>query len=309
LICWHPHSETCIDEIGDNARGPTMVAGGSTVGLNAMALAYILGHRQFMLFGFDSCYKDTDHHAYPQSLNDGELILEVKASGETFRCAPWMVQQSEQFLSLVNQLTALGCEITVYGTGLIPTIANHLEPVSVAADLRAKSLLQWLEGTKNPVGAEIGVFAGELSRRLLSRPDLNLYLIDSWSGDPSDSYKASDDFHAKLTQAQQERYYRITHQMVYFAGPRAKILRQDSHEAAKAIPDGSLDFVFIDADHSYEGCKADIQTWLTKIKSGGFISGHDYENPDFACWGVKKAVIEAFGEPELGDNYTWKVNL
>jgi hypothetical protein len=309
LICWHPHSETVIDAIGDNDKGMTMVSGGSTIGLNALSLAYILGHRQFFLFGFDSCYQDGEHHAYHQALNDGELVLDVQAHGETFKCAPWMIQQSQQFIPLVSQLAQLGCEITVYGKGLIPTLANHFEPASSAADLRAKALLTWLEGKSDPVGAEIGVFAGELSRRLLSRQDLTLYLVDSWSADHKPQYVESGDFHASLTQEQQERYYRITHQMIYFAGPRAKILRKDSQDAAKEIPDKSLDFVFIDADHSYQGCKADIEAWRPKIKAGGFISGHDYENTEFPCWGVKKAVEEAFGLPELGENYTWKVNL
>jgi uncharacterized Rossmann fold enzyme len=309
LVCWHPHTETCLDVIGKDSKGPTMVSGGSTIGLNALSLAYILGHRQFLLFGFDSCYAENEHHAYPQALNDDELVLEVIVHGEKFNCSPWMIQQGEQFLSLANQLTALGCELSIYGSGLIPTMAKHAMPVSTAADLRAKSLLTWLQDKENPVGAEIGVFAGELSRRLLTREDLTLYLVDSWTAQHKPQYAASGDFHATLTQEQQERYYRITHQMIYFAGPRAKILRKDSSDAAKEIPDKSLDFVFIDADHSYEGCKADIEAWAPKIKPGGFISGHDYENTAFPCWGVKQAVTEAFGEPELGENYTWKVNL
>lgn len=309
LVCWHPHSETCIDAIGESSKGPTMVSGGSTIGLNAISLAYILGHRNFLLFGFDSSYAEGAHHAYPQALNDAELVLEVQAHGQTFRCAPWMIQQSEQFVTLARQLVALGCELTVYGSGLVPTLAQHAQPQSTAADLRAHSLLTWMSGMDHPVGAEIGVFAGELSRRLLSRADLTLYLVDSWTAEHNPTYAASGDFHTTLTQAQQERYYRITHDMIYFAGPRARILRKDSREAAKDIPDASLDFVFIDADHSYEGCKADIEAWRPKVKAGGFISGHDYENTDFPCWGVKKAVTELFGTPELGDNFTWKVNL
>lgn len=309
LVCWHPHSETCIDAIGESNKGPTMVSGGSTIGLNAVSLAYILGHRNFLLFGFDSSYADGAHHAYPQALNDAELVLEVQAHGQTFRCAPWMIQQSEQFVTLARQLVGLGCELTVYGSGLVPTLAQHAQPQSTAADLRAHSLLTWMSGMDHPVGAEIGVFAGELSRRLLSRADLTLYLVDSWTAEHNPTYTASGDFHTTLTQAQQERYYRITHDMIYFAGPRARILRKDSREAAKDIPDGTLDFVFIDADHSYEGCKADIEAWRPKVKAGGFISGHDYENTDFPCWGVKKAVTELFGQPELGENFTWKVNV
>jgi uncharacterized Rossmann fold enzyme len=309
LVCWHTHSETALDEIGDSPKGPTMVAGGSTIGLNALALAYILGHRQFMLFGFDSSYTDGSHHVYPQSLNDGELVLEAQACGQEFLAAPWMIQQSEQFVSLARQLAVMGCEITVYGSGLLPTIANNMEPVHTAADLRAKSLHEWLKDTPNPIGAEIGVFAGELSRKLLKREDLRLYLVDSWAAHHSEDYAKSGDFHASLNEAQQERYFRMTHHMVYFAADRAKIIRKDSREAAKDIPDGSLDFVFIDADHTYEGCKGDIEAWLPKVKKGGFISGHDYENTEYPAWGVKQAVDERFGCPEKGENFTWRVQV
>ena len=86
-------------------------------------------------------------------------------------------------------------------------------------------------------------------------------------------------------------------------------MRARSVEAAKAITDGSLDFVFIDADHSYEGCKADIEAWLPKVKPRGFIGGHDYDNAEFPMFGVKRAVDElaaSLGQTvDLGDNFTW----
>jgi uncharacterized Rossmann fold enzyme len=309
LVCWHPHSETCLDVIGNDPHGMTMVSGGSTIGLNAISLAYILGHRQFLLFGFDSCYDGNEHHAYDQALNDGELVLEVEAGGQKFMASPWMIQQSEQFVELAKKITALGCELMVYGRGLIPTIANNTETSISAADLRAYSLLNWLKDMRNPVGAEIGVFAGELSRRLLQRPDLALIMVDSWAEAPKESSYGLGDFHGKLTQKEQDRYYAMTMQMTRFAGKRAQIIRDDSLRAAAVVPDQSLDFVFIDADHSYEACRADILAWLPKIKPGGFISGHDYENPDFPAWGVKQAVTEIFGDPELGENFTWRIQL
>ena len=309
LICWHAHTETALEAIGQSAVGPVMVSGGSTVGLNAISLAYILGHRHFRLFGFDSCYQDGNHHAYNQALNDGELIIDVTVDGQPFHCAPWMIQQAEQFVPLVNQLAALGCTIQVYGSGIIPALASHTEERVIDADLRAQSVLAWLGDRPNPTGAEIGVFAGELSRRLLSRRDLTLYLIDSWATEHRESYKTSGDFHAQLSKSKQEHFYGMTRNMVQFAGERAKIIRKDSKEAAKAIPDGSLDFVFIDADHTYEGCKGDIEAWLPKIKKGGFISGHDYENTDYPAWGVKRAVDERFGTPEKGLNFTWRVQV
>jgi predicted O-methyltransferase YrrM len=49
-----------------------------------------------------------------------------------------------------------------------------------------------------------------------------------------------------------------------------------SEQAAHAMPDNTLDFCYIDADHSYDGVKKDLNIWLPKVKSGGIICGHDY---------------------------------
>ena len=64
-----------------------------------------------------------------------------------------------------------------------------------------------------------------------------------------------------------------------------------------------FDFVFIDANHSYDHVRADIGAWRKKIKPTGFISGHDYNHPRFP--GVKTAVKEAFGNVEIGVDHTW----
>jgi predicted O-methyltransferase YrrM len=69
------------------------------------------------------------------------------------------------------------------------------------------------------------------------------------------------------------------------------IMNMTTIEAAEKTPDATLDFVFIDADHSYPSCKIDMQKWLPKIKVGGYIIGHDCEVPS-----VKKAIQEVFGE-------------
>ena len=66
----------------------------------------------------------------------------------------------------------------------------------------------------------------------------------------------------------------------------------DANVAANLIyDDESLDFVFIDADHSYECVKNDIARWMPKVKKGGVISGDDYvrQHP-----GVIQAVNETF---------------
>lgn len=76
-----------------------------------------------------------------------------------------------------------------------------------------------------------------------------------------------------------------------------------STEAARLYDDASVDFVFLDADHSYEAVAADIAAWWPKVKSGGVLAGHDFA----ASWpGVQRAVREAF--PAFGvSRFSWFV--
>jgi predicted O-methyltransferase YrrM len=72
---------------------------------------------------------------------------------------------------------------------------------------------------------------------------------------------------------------------------RAALLVMWTNEAAAVVEDGSLDFVFIDADHSYSAVMQDIAHWRPKVRKGGWIGGHDYN----AKWpGVVSAVDLAF---------------
>jgi predicted O-methyltransferase YrrM len=66
-----------------------------------------------------------------------------------------------------------------------------------------------------------------------------------------------------------------------------------SHNAVANYKDESLDFVFIDGDHSYEGVKTDIIDWWPKVKPNGILSGDDYNYPGIP--GVKRAVDELLG--------------
>jgi predicted O-methyltransferase YrrM len=54
------------------------------------------------------------------------------------------------------------------------------------------------------------------------------------------------------------------------------ILESDSVKASENFKDKSLDFVFIDGDHTYDGVINDLKAWDKKIKDGGTIAGHDY---------------------------------
>jgi predicted O-methyltransferase YrrM len=58
--------------------------------------------------------------------------------------------------------------------------------------------------------------------------------------------------------------------------PFIDIINMESKHASAEIADDSLDFIFIDANHSYNSVLEDITLWTPKVKEGGIISGHDY---------------------------------
>ena len=86
--------------------------------------------------------------------------------------------------------------------------------------------------------------------------------------------------------------------------PALKIIRDFSTSAAKVFDKGYFDLVFIDANHSYDYVKKDINIWLPLVKPNGVICGHDYSYQ----WKdhVAKAVNERFGENiKRGPGKTW----
>jgi uncharacterized Rossmann fold enzyme len=136
VILWHPHVEGIKDYAPTDA---VLIGGGTTVGLQTTAIAYTLGFRKLHLYGFDSCYRDDDGHAYAQPENDGEKIIDCTVAGRSFKVAPWMAQQADEFKNVALQLADMDCVVTVAGDGLIPHIANEMarpmDPSAVCYDL------------------------------------------------------------------------------------------------------------------------------------------------------------------------------
>ena len=113
-----------------------LVPGGCTVGLRALWLCAFSGFRRIHVYGIDSSYSGDAHHAYPQALNDGEATVEASLHGKTYRCAPWMLRQADEFQQTWRDLRAYQSgpgapvepvSIHVHGTGLIPDIAKALK--------------------------------------------------------------------------------------------------------------------------------------------------------------------------------------
>lgn len=161
---------------------------------------------------------------------------------------------------------------------------------------------------RNARGVEVGVFRGALSGYLLRKGVARLFMVDTWAPaeEQPEHYRETKDYCAGLTAAECAANEALARNVA--RDGRAVVLKLPSVEAAAQINDGSMDFVFLDADHSYDGVRADIAAWLPKVRKGGWIGGHDYANdmPEYDFSGVKRAVDEAFSEGvELDSNYTW----
>lgn len=120
-------------------------------------------------------------------------------------------------------------------------------------------------------GVEVGVWHGTYSARLKeANPNLRLLCVDAWESfhgyiDSKTAYK-SPGLMADAEKAARE-----------LLGPMGcEIRKGQSEDIAATVPDRSLDFTYIDANHSYESVLDDLRAWSPKVKVGGIIAGHDY---------------------------------
>lgn len=118
---WHTTMESISETITSKRSAWYGVPGGSTVMLRAIPLLRMLGFRKFHVFGFDSCLRGDQHHAYAQAENDDIGVIPVTCGNRIFQCAPWMAAQAHEFMDLVRFLGD-EVELEVYGDGLISHI-------------------------------------------------------------------------------------------------------------------------------------------------------------------------------------------
>jgi predicted O-methyltransferase YrrM len=135
---------------------------------------------------------------------------------------------------------------------------------------------------KGGVMAEVGVAHGDFTRQILDicQPR-KLYLIDLWSADSAR--------YADLMEKVRARFEAEIESGV------AEILHGYSWDMLATLPDGSLDFAYVDAAHDFESVEHDLAACEPKMKQGGIIAGHDYtrwSGNGLHRWGVVEAVNE-----------------
>ena len=137
-------------------------------------------------------------------------------------------------------------------------------------------------------GAEVGVYKGEFSERFC-KVGLKHIAIDPWMAFPGQG-------RTQQVQERQDFLYEHT-KRVLTPYPHCTIIRATSMDAAKEFADESLDYVYIDGDHSFRYVAEDIVEWSKKVKKGGIVSGHDYWNTRPGASNVVchvKSVIDAY---------------
>ena len=120
--------------------------------------------------------------------------------------------------------------------------------------------------------AEVGVWKGEFAKGLLSNcPCIQSYiLIDSW--------RHLDGWNKpfNISDEEFEDVYRQAMDVVAFAREKVRVLRGTTLEVRDEIEDQSLDFAYIDGDHSLRGIVVDAMSMWPKLREGGVLAGDDF---------------------------------
>jgi hypothetical protein len=146
------------------------------------------------------------------------------------------------------------------------------------------------------VGAEIGVYKGDFSRRLLDdvKPE-KLHLIDPWKYEDAEIYQNA--WYGGHAEGQQSELDAI-HESVLerfkdeIKRGQVEVHRSSSSDATRMFQNGYFDWIYIDGNHLYEFVKKDLEMYFNLVKAGGLITGDDYHTEGWWRGGVKKAVDE-----------------
>jgi len=127
-----------------------------------------------------------------------------------------------------------------------------------------------LNNSQYSIGVELGVFKGDFSKIILNGWGGDLYLVDVWRPLSIEEYDDISNNENHITS------YIDTVNNISGFEKRAFMIRMSGDKAVNLFRDHSIDFIYIDANHSYKAVKKDIELWYPKIRYGGMISGHDY---------------------------------
>ena len=138
--------------------------------------------------------------------------------------------------------------------------------------------------------AEIGVWRGAFAKAILDNCSTirDYYLVDPWRkmDDWNKPFNFKEDFEKVYQQAMNNLK---SHQS------KTKLLRGKTTEVIDQIPNNSLDFAYVDGDHTLRGIAIDLMTILPKMKTGSFIGLDDFTNPLQHGFDYELSLVDPFG--------------
>ena len=158
---------------------------------------------------------------------------------------------------------------------LIDAINNEKGNPFYIPDCTREELPELFKELGFKVGAEIGVSLG-INMESYCKAGLTMYGIDPYVNYEDETYRPINmlsrigiktttfDDVLKIAKERLDKY------------PNHTFIRKMSMDALANIPDRSLDFIYIDGNHSYGYVAMDLMKWVRKIKKGGILAGHDY---------------------------------
>lgn len=149
-------------------------------------------------------------------------------------------------------------------------------PGTLLLPMQRKQLLRYLPSSGRV--AEIGVARGKFSAQIrrVCNPQV-LVLVDPWVEQDETVY-VNDGNNVSMRE-QEQRFRKVAARFERSSpGSECKVVRKFSLDAAKDFEDGLFDWIYIDGNHGFEPCLADLRAWAPKVKPDGFICGHDFAN-------------------------------
>lgn len=168
--------------------------------------------------------------------------------------------------------------------------------------LYAEQVTRWLDGhfKEHAKFVELGSWLGRSTAYMaddLGGSRIDFYAVDLWDGKLDDNPLARPtvwrEFIFNMKQCGVSEY--------------VKPIRMHTVEAAQFFEDKSVDFCFVDADHSFQSTLDDIRAWLPKMRPGGVMAGHDVNLSS-----VLEAAQQAFGADKVKidqEQQIWRVEI
>ena len=149
---------------------------------------------------------------------------------------------------------------------------TELRALSEGAETRVDLWTRFVNETGAATVAEIGVYRGRFAARLLDDcpGSAKYYMVDPW--------RNLEDWNkpANTSDGVFEGYFRESMDRTAAHEGKRVVLRGTTVEVIDQVPDASLDFAYIDGDHTLRGITVDLIRVFGKVRPGGWIGGDDF---------------------------------